>query len=146
MIEWKLTDRANQLGCYACLAAATVLVVPLFAGEESLMLMLAVLVLVSQAWRLALARELSVRLDADGITKKLGSREWRLAWAEVDEVRVLRVLGTSQLVLTTSATAGWSISDRLAGRIPVDARAVQVPGGQLSAVQQLLSERGLSAA
>lgn len=145
MIEWKLADRANVLGCYACLAAASVLVAPLFAGDESLLLMLAVLVLLSQAWRLGLARQLHARIDADGVTKQLGQREWRLFWTDVTAARLITMLGTTQLVLTTSATAGWSISDRLAGRLPVDSRAVQVPAGQLDAVRQLLSERGLAA-
>lgn len=146
MIEWTLADRANLLGCYACLGAATALVAPLFAGDESLLLMVAVLVLLSQAWRLGLARQLHARIDGDGITKRLGSREWRLAWAEVSDARLIRVLGTTQLLLTTGGVAGWSISDRLAGRVPADARALQVPAAQLAAVRQLLSERGLATA
>ena len=144
MIEWKLVDRANLLGCYACLGAATVLVAPLFAGDESLLLMVAVLVLLSQAWRLGLARQLHATLDEGGITKRVGPREWRLGWAEVRSARLIRVLGTTQLLLTTEGVTGWSVSDRLAGRVPADARAVQVPTVQLAAVRQLLSERGLA--
>ncbi|MGV8910504.1 MAG: hypothetical protein ACOH1Y_16095 [Propionicimonas sp.] len=143
MIEWTLSDLANRLGSYACLAAASVLVAPLFAGDESLLLMVAVLILLSQAWRLALARQLHARLDANGVSKLLGHREWRVAWAEVTGARLITMLGSTQLVLTTGATQGWSISDRLAGRIPPDSRAVQVPAAQLAAVRQLLSERGL---
>ena len=145
MIEWKLTDRANLLGQCACLAAAAVLVAPLFAGDESLLLMVAVLVLVSQAWRLGLARQLRARIDADGITKHLGHREWRLSWRDVTAARLITMLGTTQLVLTTATSQGWSISDRLAGRLPPDSRAIQVPATQLAAVRQLLSERGLLA-
>ncbi|HEY3339385.1 MAG TPA: hypothetical protein VGK18_12850 [Propionicimonas sp.] len=146
MIEWKLADRASMVGFAACLAAATVLVVPLFAGEESVVLMIAVLVLVSQAWRLGLARYLHARLDTTGITKELGPRKWRLAWADVSEARLITLLGSTQLVLTTADVGRWSISDRLAGRIGVHARAVQVPTDQLPAVRQLLSEHGLTPA
>jgi hypothetical protein len=146
MIEWKLADRANMLGFAACLAAATVLVVPLFAGEESLALMIAVLVLLSQAWRLGLARHLHARLDGVGITKELGPKKWRLAWVDVSGASLITVLGSTQLVLTTADVGGWSISDRLAGRVGVHGRAVQVPTEQLPAVRQLLSEHGLTAA
>jgi hypothetical protein len=146
MIEWKLADRANLLGFAACLAAATVLVVPLFAGEESVVLMIAVLVLLSQAWRLGLARYLQVRIDGNGITKELGPKQWRLAWADVSGARLITFLGSTQLVLTTADVGRWSISDRLAGRIGVHGRAVQVPAGQLAMVRQLLSEVGLTPA
>ena len=146
MIEWKLADRANMFGFAACLAAATILVVPLFTGEESVVLMIAVLVLLSQAWRLSLARYLNARLDATGITKELGSRMWRLAWADVSEARFITVLGSTQLVLTTVDVGRWSISDRIAGRINVHCRAVQVPADRLEAVRQLLSEHGLTRA
>lgn len=146
MIEWRLADRANMLGFAACLAAATVLVVPLFAGEESVVLMIAVLVLVSQAWRLGLARYLHARLDSFGITKELGPRHWRLAWADVTDARLITVLGSTQLVLTTADAGRWSISDRLAGRVSVHGRAIQVPADQVPAVRQLLSEHGLTLA
>jgi hypothetical protein len=146
MIEWTLADRANLLGFAACLAAASVLVVPLFAGEESVVLMVAVLVLVSQAWRLGLARYLHARLDANGITKELGPRQWRLAWADVSDVRLITLLGSTHLVLTTADVGRWSISDRLAGRVGVHGRAIQVPADQLPAVRQLLSEHGLTPA
>ena len=146
MIEWTLVDRANLLGFSACLVAATVLVFPLFAGEESMVLMLGVLVLLYQAWRLGLARHLHARLDAAGITKELGPKHWRLAWADVTGTRLISVLGSTQLVLTTVDAHPWSISDRLAGRVPVHARAVQVPADQLAAVRQLLSEHGLTPA
>ena len=146
MIEWTLVDRANLLGFSACMVAATVLVVPVFAGEESLAFMLGVLVLLSQAWRLGLARHLHARLDATGISKELGPKHWRLAWADVSDARLITLLGSTQLVLTTADVNGWSISDRLAGRIPVHSRAVQVPADQLAAVRQLLSEHGLTPA
>ena len=146
MIEWKLADRANMLGFAACLAAATVLVVPLFAGEESPALMIAVLVLLSQAWRLGLARHLHARLDEVGITKELGPKQWRLAWTDVSDASLITVLGSTQLVLTTVDVGRWSISDRLAGRVGVHGRAVQVPTDQLPAVRQLLSEHGLTPA
>lgn len=146
MIEWTLADRANLLGFSACLAAATVLVVPLFAGEESLALMLGVLVLLSQAWRLGLARHLHARLDATGITKELGPKQWRLAWADVSDARLITLLGSTQLVLTTADVGRWSISDRLAGRVGVHDRAVQVPTDRIPAVRQLLSEHGLTPA
>ncbi|MCC6495206.1 MAG: hypothetical protein IT193_02985 [Propionibacteriaceae bacterium] len=146
MIEWRLTDRANRVGFFACLAAATVLVSPVLFGEESLLLMVSVLVLVAQAWRLALARELTVRLDDAGIAKQLGSRHWRLAWSEVGSARLIGFLGSMQLVVTTNDQAGWGISDRLAGRLPRNSRAIQVPDDQLPAVEQLLSDHGLRAA
>lgn len=146
MIEWRLADRGNMLGFAACLAAATVLVVPLFAGEESVVLMIAVLVLLSQAWRLGLARQLRARVDDIGITKELGPKQWRLAWTDVSDARLITFLGSTQLVLTTADVGRWSISDRLAGRVGVHGRAVQVPGGQLAAVRQLLSEHGLTPA
>lgn len=145
MIEWKLADRANMLGFAACLAAATVLVVPLFAGEESLALMIAVLVLLSQAWRLGLARYLHARLDEVGITKELGSKQWRLAWADVSGARLISLLGSTQLILTTADVGRLSLSDRLAGRIGVHERALQVPADQVPAVEQMLSEHGLTA-
>ncbi len=146
MIEWRVADRANLLGFAACLAAATVLVVPLFAGEESVVLMIAVLVLVSQAWRLGLARYLHARLDGNGIAKELGAKQWRLAWADVSAARLITLLGSTQLILTTADVGRWSISDRLAGRVGVHDRAVQVPANELAAVRQLLSERGLTPA
>lgn len=146
MIEWKLADRANMLGFAVCLVAATVLVVPLLAGEESVVLMVAVLVLLSQAWRLGLARYLHARLDATGITKELGPKQWRLAWADVSDARLITLLGSTQLVVTTADVGRWSISDRLAGRVPVHGRAVQVPTDQVPAVRQLLSEHGLTPA
>lgn len=146
MIEWRLADRANLVGFSACLAAATVLVVPLFAGEESLALMLAVLVLLSQAWRLGLARHLHARLDEVGITKDLGSKHWRLAWTDVSGARLISLLGSTQLILTTADVGRLSLSDRLAGRIGVHDRAVQVPADQVAAVRQLLSEHGLTPA
>jgi hypothetical protein len=146
MIEWKLADRANMLGFAACLAAATVVVVPLFAGEESLVLMIAVLVLLSQAWRLGLARYLHARLDEVGISKELGPKKWRLAWADVSNASLITVLGSTQLVLTTADVGRWSISDRLAGRVGVHDRAVQVPTDRLPMVRQLLSEHGLTPA
>jgi hypothetical protein len=146
MIEWKLADRANMLGFAACLAAATVVVVPLFAGEESVVLLIAVLVLLSQAWRLGLARYLHAHLDAVGITKELGPKKWRLAWSDVSGASLITVLGSTQLVLTTADVGRWSISDRLAGRLGIHDRAVQVPADQLPAVRQLLSEHGLAPA
>ncbi len=146
MIEWRLTDRANRVAFYACLGAATVLVVPLLAGGESLLFMAAVLVLVVQAWRLAMAGQLSARLDEAGITKELGQRHWRLSWEEVTGARMINFLGSAQLVVTTVDQAGWSISDRLAGRLPRDVRAIQVPADQVPAVRQLLSDHGLAAA
>ncbi len=146
MIEWRLADRGNMLGFAACLAAATVLVVPLFAGEQSVVLMIAVLVLLSQAWRLGLARQLRARVDDIGITKELGPKQWRLAWTDVSDARLITFLGSTQLVLTTADVGRWSISDRLAGRVGVHGRAVQVPAGQLVAVRQLLSEHGLTPA
>lgn len=146
MIEWKLADRANMLGFAVCLVAATVLVVPLLAGEESVVLMVAVLVLLSQAWRLGLARYLHARLDATGITKELGPKQWRLAWADVSDARLITLLGSTQLVVTTADVGRWSISDRLAGRVGVHGRAVQVPTDQVPAVRQLLSEHGLTPA
>jgi len=146
MIEWKLADRATLLGFSACLVAATILVVPLFAGEESLVLVLSVLMLLSQAWRLSLDRQLHARLDDSGITKELGRKRWRLAWADVSAARLVTEIGTTQLVLTTTDAGHWSISDRLAGRLPVHDRALQVPPGQVAAVRQLLSERGLTPA
>ena len=95
--------------------------------------------------RTAVARQLRVRVDANGITKKLGHREWRLVWTDVTAARLMPMLGSTQLVLTTRGVHGWSISDRLAGRLPTDSRAVQVPTAQVDAVRQLLSERGLLA-
>jgi hypothetical protein len=146
MIEWKLADRANMLGFAACLAAATVLVVPLFAGEESLALMIAVLVLLSQAWRLGLARQLHASLDQVGVTKDLGPKHWRVAWTDVSGARLISLLGSTQLILTTADVGRLSLSDRLAGRIGVHERALQVPTNQVPAVQQMLSEHGLTAA
>jgi hypothetical protein len=146
MTHWTVADRATVWGFAACIAAATVLVVPLFAGEESIVLMFAVLVLLSQAWRLSLARELRVGVDDVGITKDLGHRHWQLAWADVSAARLITWLGSTQLVLTTADIGRWSISDRLAGGIGVHDRAVQVPADQLDTVRQLLSERGLAPA
>ncbi len=146
MIEWRVTDRANRVGFFACLAAATVLAGPVLFGDESLLLMVSVLMLVAQAWRLASAREVIVRLDDAGIAKELGSRRWWLDWSEVGSARLIDFLGSTQLVVTTDDQAGWSISDRLAGRLPRTSRAIQVPADQLPAVEQLLSDHGLGAA
>ena len=145
-MEWRLTDRATRVGFYACLAAATLLAGPLLAGAESLLLMAAVLVLVAKSWRLALARQVTVRLDDAGIAKELGPRQWRLAWAEVGSARLISFIGSTQLVVTTSDQTGWSISDRLAGRLPRNSRALQVPADRVPALQRLLSDHGLPTA
>lgn len=146
IIEWELTDRANLVGFGGCLVAAVVLAAPLFAGEESLLLMMSVLVLLSQAWRMSVARRLQARMDEAGLSKALGPRRWQLSWAEVSAASLINFLGSTQLVVFTSTPAAWSVSDRLCGRVARTGRAIQVPADQVVAVRQLLSERGLVAA
>lgn len=146
MIDWRATDRANRVAFYSCLTLAALMIMPTFLDRISLPFMAAVLVLIYQALRLALAREVHGRIDATGIAKELGARSWRFSWDEVTAAWLMPYLGTTQLLLTTADAAGWSASDRLFGKLPRTGRALQVPADEVSAVRQLLSERGLTAA
>lgn len=144
MISWTITDRANRAAFYVCLVIATALAAPIFAGASSVPLMVGVLVLVYQAWRLASSREVAGRLDAAGVVKKLGPHSWQLGWTEISAVRLTTFLGSTQLVLTTTAKPGWNPSDRLLGRLPSGERALQVAVGDLDRIADLLREEGLS--
>ncbi|MFZ0529783.1 MAG: hypothetical protein WAL91_04510 [Propionicimonas sp.] len=143
MISWSSTDRMNRVAFYLCLAVATALATPILAGATSLPLMVGVLVLVYQAWRLAVARAVSGRLDASGVAKQLGPRSWKLAWTQVSAARFTTFLGSSQLVLTSTGDASWNPSDRLLGRLPRGSRALQVEPGDIDRIAALLGEHGV---
>ncbi|PFG17039.1 hypothetical protein ATK74_1596 [Propionicimonas paludicola] len=142
-MTWAVTDRAHRVGLVllvlVCVGAAT----PILLGSTSLPLMAITAISVVSMWRMSLARTVQVSLDADGITKTLGTRSWRLAWSEVEAVSFTRFLGSDQLLLTGEPQPHWSASDRLFSLVPAGTRAVQVPTTQLAAVGELLADHGL---
>lgn len=142
-MRWTLTDRATRAAFWGCLALAGLALLPFFLGYTSIGLMAAVLMLVYQAWRLALARVVDASLDDDGITKKLGHHSWRLGWQQVTAARQIRFLGAPQLILSAADEVAWNASDRLWGRLPAGDRALQVPAGQWDEIRARLVEHGV---
>lgn len=146
MLSWAVTDRVTRLVFYGCLVLAAAALTPILAGEVSLPLMVVVLVLVYQAWRLAMTREVRVQLDGTGITKTIGTRSLRLAWEQVTGLRTERFLGTDQLVLRTTDAVAWSASDKLFTKLDRTEVAVQVPQAVLPQLRQLVVDLGMAIA
>jgi hypothetical protein len=146
VLNWTLTDRITRIVFYGCLVLAAVVLTPILAGEVSLPLMVVVLVLVYQAWRLAMSREVRVHVDEAGITKTIGTRTWRLAWEQVTGLRLDRFLGTDQLVLRTTEAMAWNASDKLFTRLGRAEVAVQVPAALLPQLRGRAAELGMEIA
>jgi len=141
-LTWAITDRVTRVNFYATLLLAAVALAPLLAERNSWILMAAVLMLVYQAWRLAMARQVRVRIDDTGITKSIGTRTWHLGWNEAEAVQLRRFLGTDQLVLTTADQTRWNSSDKLYFKLARDQVAVQVPTSLLPQLRELLGQHG----
>jgi hypothetical protein len=142
-MTWTATDRITRVNFFAALLVAGVALWPLLNGANSLILMVAVLVLVYQAWRLAMARHVRGTLDATGISKTIGQRTQALPWDEVTAARLGRFLGTDQLIVTTTAAVGWQSSDRWYGLLGAHELAVQVPADALAQVRELMGANGV---
>jgi hypothetical protein len=143
MMAWTITDRATRISFYGCLALAALALVPVLAGDLSIPLMVLVLVLVYQAWRLAMARQVAVRLDEGGITKSIGARTWRLEWERVTAVRLVQALGTGQLVARTTDPIAWNPSDKLFWKLGRTEVAVQVPPALVPELRAFLAGLGM---
>jgi hypothetical protein len=143
VLTWTVTDRATRIVFYGCLVLAAAALAPVLAGEVSLPLMVVVLVLVYQAWRLAMARHLTVRLDDSGITKNVGGRTWRLAWEQVTALTLRRYLGAGHLVVRTTDAMAWNASDKLFWKLGRNEAALQVPPAMLPQVRAFLAARGM---
>lgn len=143
MLTWTVTDRATRVTFYGSLVLAAAALAPILAGEVSLPLMVLVLVLIYQAWRLAMARQLRVRLDESGLTKTIGTRTWRLAWEQVTALDVVRFLGTDQVVVRTTEPLAWSASDKLFAKLGRTEVAVQVPAALLPQLREFVAARGM---
>lgn len=143
MLSWAVTDRVTRIVFYGCLVLAAAALTPILAGEISLPLMVLVLVLVYQAWRLAMSREVRVQVDGTGLTKTIGTRTLRLAWEQVTGLRTERFLGTDQLVLRTTDQIAWSASDKLFTKLGRTEVAVQVPPAVLPQLRQRVAELGM---
>ncbi len=142
-MTWTATDRITRINFFGILTVAGVALWPLLGGANSLILMAGVLVLVYQAWRLAMARQVRGSLSAAGISKTIGQRTRSLPWGEVTAVRLARFLGTDQLIVTTTAVIGWQSSDRWYGLLGAHELAVQVPADSLAQVRELCAANGL---
>jgi len=146
MMAWTITDRATRISFYGCLALAALALVPVLEGEPSIPLMVLVLVLVYQAWRLAIARQVAVRLDEGGITKTIGTRTWRLEWEQATAVRMIRALGTEHLVARTTGAIAWNPSDKLFWKLGRTEVAVQVPPALVPELREFLAGVGIELA
>lgn len=143
MLTWTVTDRATRIAFYGCLVLAAAALAPIVAGDVSLPLMVLVLVLIYQAWRLAMARQLRVRLEESGITKTVGTRTWRLAWEQVTALQLVSFLGTDQLVARVTEPVAWSASDKLFAKLGRNEVAVQVPAALLPQLREFLGALGM---
>ena len=142
-MTWTTTDRITRINFFAVLMVAAVALWPLLSGANSLILLVAVLVLVYQAWRLAMSRQVRGSLTAAGISKTIGPRTQSLPWDEVSAARLARFLGTDQLIVTTTAVIGWQSSDRWYGLLGAHELAVQVPADALAQVRELCDANGV---
>ncbi|PKQ32979.1 MAG: hypothetical protein CVT62_02720 [Actinobacteria bacterium HGW-Actinobacteria-2] len=142
-MTWTITDRITRINFYAVLVVAAVAMWPLMSGSNSLIFMAAVLMLVYQAWRLAMAREVRGSLDEAGLAKKIGTHTRHVAWEHITSARFARLLGTNQLIVTTTDEIGWQPSDRWYGRLGRHELAVQVPSGALPQVREILQANGV---
>ena len=143
-MAWTVTDRATRLTFYGCLVLAGLALLPVLAGDPSIPLMVLVLVLVYQAWRLAMARHVAVRLDASGITKTVGTRTWHLGWEEVTALRLTRFVGVGHLVVRTTGPVVWNVSDKLMWKLGRAEAAVQVPDALQGELRAFLAEKGMA--
>lgn len=141
-MSWVITDRITRVNFYAALVLAGLALVPVLNDQGSILLMAAILMLVYQAWRLAMGRQVRVRIDSSGITKIIGGRTWRLDWAHARGARLVSFLGSPQLVLTSATETGWNSSDKLYYRLGRSEVAVQVPEAMLPELRELLEENG----
>jgi hypothetical protein len=145
-MAWTVTDRATRLSFYGCLVLAGLALLPVLAGDPSIPLMVLVLVLVYQAWRLAMARHVAVRLDASGITKTVGTRTWHLDWETVTALRMERFLGAGHLVVRTTGPVAWNVSDKLFWKLGGPEAAIQVPDPLQAELRAFLAGRGMTLA
>jgi hypothetical protein len=142
-MTWALTDRITRINFYAALVAAGVALWPLLAGQTSLILMAAVLMLVYQAWRLAMARQVRGSVSEVSITKAIGNRSCQLPWSEVRAARLARFLGTDQVIVTTTVPIAWNASDRWYGRLGGHEIALQIPSDCVPRLRELFGANGV---
>lgn len=142
-MNWAVTDRVTRINFYACLVLATFGVIPLVLGSNSWILMIGTLLLLAQAWRLAMSRQVKARVDETGITKIVGRRVWRLDWPQVQAVRLRSFLGSTQLVIDVDADQPWNSSDRLYGLLNRSQLALQVPAALVADLGSLLARHDL---
>ena len=145
-LTWTVTDLATRIWFYLHLTAVVAGGAYVVWGEFTLAIAVPVVVLLFQAWRLALEKLVTVTIDGAGVTKTLGRDTWHRDWTQVAGAELRRVLGSHQLVLTGAASTPqeWSFSNKLfcLARIGRGALAVQVPARHVEAVASLLEERG----
>lgn len=142
-MTWTLTDRVTRVLFFSTVVLACIGLVPLLMGQNSLLLMVGVLILFSQAWRFAMARQVRVQIDDTGISKTIGARTWHLSWAQARQAELVRFLGTDQLVVSTDTKTSWNGSDKLLVSLRPEQVAVQVPAGLLGDLRLALAEHGL---
>ncbi len=142
-MNWVLTDRVTRVNFFAALVVAGFALWPVLQGQPSLIMMAAVLMLVYQAWRLAMAREVYGELNAEGVAKVLGTRERHIEWSEIRAARLMRFLGSEQLVVTLGNEVGWTASDRLYGRLGRHEFAVQVPSAERARLVEIFAAHDL---
>jgi hypothetical protein len=142
-MTWTAIDRANRVGLALLVVVLIAAVAPILAGTTSLPLMAIAAVSTVAAWRLSLAREVRGRLDEEGIGKELGTRTWQLSWAQVSSARLIRFLGTDQLLVAGELQTPWSVSDRLFQTVPAGEHALQLPAGSRDEVSRLLAAHGV---
>jgi hypothetical protein len=142
-MSWAITDRVTRVNFYLVLLGAAAALAPVLVDRISLILMAAVLMLVYQAWRLAMARQVQVTIDDTGIRKTIGTRTWHLDWAQAQSAQLNRFLGTDQLVLSTGEPTRWNSSDKLYFVLSGNQVAVQVPPSLLAPLRELFDQRGL---
>jgi hypothetical protein len=145
-MAWTVTDRATRLSFFGCLLLAGLALLPVLAGDPSIPLMVLVLVLVYQAWRLAMSRHVVVRLDANGITKTVGTRTWHLGWEAVTALRLTRFLGAGHLVVRTTGPVAWTASDKLFWKLGRTEAAIQVPDPLQAELHAFLADKGMALA
>lgn len=142
-MTWAVTDRVTRINFYGCLVLATVGVIPLVMGSNSWILMIGTLLLLAQAWRLAMSRQVRARVDETGITKMVGRRVWRLDWPQVRAARLRTFLGSTQLVVDTDDDQPWSSSNRLYLLLKRSEVALQVPAALAPDLSVLLAQHDL---
>lgn len=146
-LAWSLTDRMNRIWMSFCLVLASAGMIPFLLDRMSVLMMVAVGLLLVQAWHHSRMRTVTVTLDPVGITKQLAHRTWVVRWADVVSARLVTCWGSTQLVIRTAEPlAGWSFSDRPLGRLPRGTRAAQVDPGQGDQVRAIFAREGVALA